>query len=146
MSETETETDPEGAGTSIPLHDFLGLEFTWQDGPGVAEVRMPVRPAALGFTRNLHGGAIATMVDLACALAAAQTSGHDPKADSLITIDMHVRYLGRPYTDAVKAEAEVVRTGKQLVVVTCDVSDDEGHLIAVADCSMMKVPLRRPLA
>ena len=84
---SKTETDPEVAGTTIPLHDFLDLGFTWQDGPGVAEVRMPVRPAALGFTRNLHGGAIATMVDLACALAAAQTSGHDPKADSLITID-----------------------------------------------------------
>ncbi|MFM7068864.1 MAG: PaaI family thioesterase, partial [Actinomycetes bacterium] len=55
----------------IPLHEFLELEYLGgNDGSGVGEVRMPVKQNAFGFTRNLHGGAIATLVDLACALAA----------------------------------------------------------------------------
>lgn len=140
-----TTTEPaDSARTSIALHDLLGLEFTWHEGPGsTAEVQMPVRPAAFGFTNNLHGGAIATMVDLACALAAARCTDHDPSVESLITTDMHVRYLGRARTDVVTASASVVRAGSQLIVVDCKVVDGNDHIIAAADLSMMRVPLRR---
>jgi len=134
------------SGPSIPLHDLLGFEIQPPvDGSSVAEVRMPVRPEAFGFTANLHGGAIATLVDLACALAAVRRSGFDPEKESLVTADMHVRYLGRPNGDHVIARAEVVRVGSQLIVVECKVVDVEDHIIAAADFSMMKVSVRRPL-
>ena len=135
----------------IPLHDLLQLDFERPDvGERIAEVTMPVAPTALGFTGALHGGAIATLVDLACALAAARFSGFDPMKESMVTSDMHVRYLGRPRTDEVLARAEVVKAGKQLIVVECKVfggTDDEGgdHVIAIADFSMMRVPLRKPM-
>lgn len=138
--------EPSPSSVAIPLHDLLGLEFD-PPGPGSdrAEVRMPVRAEAFGFTANLHGGAIATMVDLACALAAARSSGFDPLKESLVTADMHVRYLGRTRTDWVIARAEVVRIGSQLIVVECRVVDEEEHIVATADFSMMIVPLRLPL-
>ena len=137
----------------IPLHALLGLEWERPDkGSRLAEVRMPVRPEAFGFTANLHGGAVATMVDLACALAAARATDFDPERESLVTADMHVRYLGRPRSSMVCARAEVVRVGSQLIVIECKVvddddddDDDEVHIIASADFSMMRVPLRRPL-
>ena len=131
---------------NIPLHEFLELEYLdAEDGSGIGEVRMPVKPTAFGFTQNLHGGAIATMVDLACALAAVRSTTFDPLVESLVTADMHIRYVGRPRTDHVVARAEVVRSGSQLIVVDCKVSDENGHVVASADFSMMKVPLRRPL-
>ena len=139
------------AQVTIPLHDLLGLEFDQPDlGSRTAEVRMPVAPNALGFTGALHGGAIATLVDLACALAAARYSGFDPMRESLVTADMHVRYLGRPRADEVVARAEVVKAGRQLIVVSCEVvgghdPDGSDHVIAVADFSMMIVPLRTPM-
>lgn len=135
----------------IPLHDLLQLDFDRPDvGERVAEVTMPVAPTALGFTGALHGGAIATLVDLACALAAARFSGFDPLRETLVTADMHVRYLGRPRSDEVLARAEVVKAGKQLIVVECKVlagNSDDGadHVIATADFSMMIVPLRNPM-
>jgi uncharacterized protein (TIGR00369 family) len=85
------------------------------------------------------------MVDLTCALAAAKFSGFDPSRESLVTADMHVRYVGRPRTDTVVARAEVLRKGSQLIVVDCKVTDTDGHLIATADFAMMLVPVRRPL-
>jgi uncharacterized protein (TIGR00369 family) len=106
---------------------------------------MPVLPGAFGFTANLHGGAIATMVDLACALAAARATDFDPEKESLVTADMHVRYLGRPRTAQVVAKADVVRIGSQLIVVECKVYDEDDHIIAAADFSMMRVPIRQPL-
>lgn len=138
--------DPPLHAIPIPLHDLLGLEFVApEDGSHTAEVRMPVRPEACGPTGSLHGGAIATMVDLACALAAVRSSNFDAETESLITADMHVRYLGRPRTDVVTAHALVVKTGTQLIVVECRVVDGNDHVIAVADFSMLKVARRRPL-
>lgn len=135
------------ASYEIPLHRLLGLEYEPPpEGGREAEVRMPVRPEAFGFTANLHGGAIATMIDVACALAAARGSGFDPDKESLVTADMHVRYLGRPKTDEVAARARVVRVGRQLIVVECRVVDGDEHVIATADFSSMIVPLRGPLA
>ena len=130
----------------IPLHTLLGLTWTYPEkGSQHAEVVMPVLPGAFGFTANLHGGAIATMVDLACALAAARATDFDPEKESLVTADMHVRYLGRPRTAQVVAKADVVRIGSQLIVVECKVYDEDDHIIAAADFSMMRVPIRQPL-
>ncbi len=130
----------------IPLHDLLDFEFVSPPaGSTAAEVRMPIGPGSVGPTGNLHGGAIATLVDLACALAAAKATGFDLERESLITTDMHVRYLGRPRTDGVVGKASIVRLGRQLVVVDCEVVDDDGHLVAAADVALMVVPIRRPL-
>jgi uncharacterized protein (TIGR00369 family) len=131
----------------IPLHWMLGLEFDPPvRGTRTAQVRMPIAPEAFGFTQNLHGGAIATMVDLACALAATAATDFDPQRESLVTADMHIRYVGRPKGALVFANAEVLRVGSQLIVIECRVVDADDHLIAVADFSMMRVTLRRPLS
>ena len=146
MAADDSNSDNRVHADAIPLHDLLGLSFDPPEtGARHAEVRMPVRPEAFGFTSNLHGGAIATLVDLACALAAARSTALDVTKQSLVTADMHLRYLGRPRTDTVIARADVVRIGSQLIVVECRVVDDDEHLIAVADFSMMIVALRRPL-
>ncbi|MEX0769015.1 MAG: PaaI family thioesterase [Microthrixaceae bacterium] len=130
----------------IPLHALLGLTWAYPEkGSQHAEVVMPVLPPAFGFTANLHGGAIATMVDLACALAAARATDFDPEKESLVTADMHIRYLGRPTTDQVVAKADVVRIGSQLIVIECKVYDEVDHIIAAADFSMMRVPVRHSL-
>jgi uncharacterized protein (TIGR00369 family) len=139
--------DRRAIAAGIPLHEHLALECDVpEEGATTATVSMPVRPAAFGFTANLHGGAIATLVDVACAMAAARASGFDPERQSLVTADMHLRYLGRPRTGMVHANAEVVKVGRQLIVVNCEVVDDEGHIVALADFSSMIVPLRGPLA
>ena len=62
-----------------------------------------------------------------------------------MTADLHVRYLGRPKGTVVRAEARVMRAGRQLIVVECHVTDDLGNLIAFADFAGMIVPLRQPL-
>ena len=74
-----------------------------------------------------------------------QATGFDPTKESLITTDMHVRFVGRPRTARVIAKAEVVRAGSQLIVIDCKILDEEDHLIASADMSMMRVTLRDPL-
>jgi uncharacterized protein (TIGR00369 family) len=139
-------TDRSDKVPTIPLHDLLDLRFDFDDSEGTsARVTMPVAEGALGANGNLHGGAIATAVDLASALAGVRSRPIDFEVESLITTDLHVRYLGRPRTEVVTVTAEVVRAGRQLIVIACSVTDGDGHLVASADVGMMVVPRRRPL-
>ena len=45
----------------------------------------------------------------------------------------------------VYARADLIKVGRQLVIVDCRVTDVENRLIASADFSMMIVPIREPL-
>ena len=129
--------------TDVDLHRLLDLRLVSIEEP--VAVEMPVAPAALNSSGNLHGGAIATLIDVSAGLAAAIGSGFDPGRNSIVTADLHVRYLGRPKTDTVRATSHVLRAGRQLVVVECRVTDGDDNTIAVADFSMMIVPHRAPL-
>lgn len=133
------------AHSSTPLHKLLGLQFVGGDDPAVVIVEMPVASGAFNGSGNLHGGAIATLVDVAAGSAAARAGTFRPGENTLVTADLHVRYLGRPKGTVVRAEARVMRAGRQLVVVECRVTDDLDNLIAVADFAGMIVPLRQPL-
>ncbi len=126
-----------------PLHKLLDLRFLPTEEGVVVE--MPVSEAAFNQTGNLHGGAIATLIDVACGSTAARASTFEPGRNTLVTADLHVRYLGRPKGDVVRAEARVMRAGRQLVVVECRVVDPLGNIVAFADFSAMVVPLRAPL-
>ena len=129
---------------SMPLHALLGLRMLeW--GPQGVVVEMPVREEAFNSTGNLHGGSIATLIDVASGIAAAVGSSFEPGTNTIVTADLHVRYLGRPRGDVVRAEASVVKAGRTLVVVQCQVLDPLDRVIAVADFSSMIVPLRDPL-
>jgi uncharacterized protein (TIGR00369 family) len=137
---------------TTPLHALLGIEFVEDpmtvgtaDPSAEVVVKMPVRAEAYGSSGNLHGGAIATLIDVAAAAAAARNSNFEPGKNTLVTVDLHVRYLGRPHGDTVYARANVIRAGRQLVVVECRVVDVEDRVIAAADFASMVVPLRQPL-
>jgi uncharacterized protein (TIGR00369 family) len=137
----------------IPISDaFLQSEVETRLGLQLVElspervvIRMPVGPAAFNSSGNLHGGAIATLVDVSAGMVAAVGSGFRPGIETIVTADLHVRYLGRAKGDAVIAESRVLRAGKMLVVVECVVRDTLDNVIAVADFSSMIVPLRDPL-
>ncbi|MHB8671883.1 MAG: PaaI family thioesterase [Acidimicrobiales bacterium] len=127
----------------VPLHQMLGLRVVQLDDPVIVE--MPVAAGSLNSSGNLHGGAIATLIDVAGGTAAARGSTFEPGRNTIVTADLHVRYLARPRTATVRAEARLVRAGRQLVVVECRVLDGEDRVLAVADFSSMVVPLRQPL-
>lgn len=129
----------------VPLHGLLGLEVIEVGEPGRAVMAIPLAANALGRTGQLHGGVIAVLCDLTCAAAATTASSYDPAAMSLVTADLHVRYLGPAKGESVRAEAEVVKAGRTLIVVAAEVQDSTGRAVAVADFSAMLVPFRPPL-
>lgn len=130
----------------IGLHKLLQIEHEVLTEERVVTA-MPVAKPAFNPSGNLHGGSIATLIDVACGTAAALGSPNfQPGVNTLVTADMHIRYLGRAKGSVIKAEAQVMRTGRQLTIVECQVHDPEhDKIIAFADFAAMIVPLREPL-
>lgn len=131
---------------NVALHRLLDIEAI-EISEERSAFEMPVAQAAFNPSGNLHGGAIATLVDVTAGTAAAiGSTTFEPGKNTLVTADMHLRYLGRATGETIVAEAHVVRSGRQLVVVDCEVRDrDTGKLIATADFSSMVVSLRQPI-
>ena len=121
------------------------LGITIQQVGSIIIGRMPVREQSLNAAGNLHGGAISTLIDVTAGIAAARGSRFRQGENAIVAADIHVRFLGRATTDEVRAEAQVLRAGKQLVVVECKVLDSDDKLVATADHSSMIVALRQPL-
>ncbi len=132
------------AFATTPIHSLLSIRLDTID-KGMARASMPVAIEAFNSTGNLHGGAIATLIDVACGSAAATAGRFIPGLNHLVTADLHIRYLGRPHGDRIEAQANVVRAGRQMIVVDCGVTDRDGRLIASADFAGMVVEVRQPL-
>ena len=136
-----------GAFATTPLHRFLALNVRDDVGePGLVVVEMPVAAPAFNGSGNLHGGALATLIDVAAGSCAGRAAGFDPFRESLVTADLHVRYLGRPKAGPVRAVARLIRSGRMLIVVEVRVLDPLDNVIAAADFSAMVVDRREPLA
>jgi acyl-coenzyme A thioesterase 13 len=88
-------------------------------GNGNVTVRLPVTPPVANINNTLHGGAIATLVDLVGTLAIITW---DRQGRSGVTTDLNVSYFapGR-VGENVLARATVLKGGKTLAFVSVDV-------------------------
>ncbi len=99
-------------------------------GDGRAEIELDAGPRHLNPAGAVHGGATATLVDVAMGRAVGSLIGDD---ELPVTIEMKVNYLepGRP--GLLVATAEVRRRGRLFTVVQAEVTQAEnGETLAEA--------------
>jgi uncharacterized protein (TIGR00369 family) len=99
-------------------------------------IEMPLAPEFERHpgTRQFHGGAIASLIDVAGDFALVlQVGGGVP------TINMRVDYL-RPAIGRLIAEANARRAGRTIGVVDVDVIDEERRLVAIGRASYAMAP------
>ena len=103
--------------------DLLGLVA--DDGlDGRAQVTMTAEKRHLNGAGAVHGGAIATLIDVAMGKAVASLFAADGRP---VTIEMKVNYLEPGEVGDLVAEARVSRRGRRLVVVHADVTQCATH-------------------
>jgi len=80
--------------------------------PGVARLRMPVIPMLLNEEGGVHGGALASLCDVAFYVALLTVFGPDAR---IVTVDLAVNFLASAAAegDAV-AEARAIKTGRTI--------------------------------
>jgi uncharacterized protein (TIGR00369 family) len=77
-------------------------------------------------SKQVHGGAIASLIDVAGDFALIQKLGY-----AVPTINLRIDYLRPAFDSALHARPRVRQAGRSLGVVDVDVVDDDHRLIAV---------------
>ena len=119
----------------VPFAKLIGIELEDVE-PGVATLRLDIRPEHKQNHGVVHGGAVAALIDTATAFAVISVL---PTNERATTVDLTISYL-RPLTKGrTKCTARVVRAGRRLMVVSASVIDDAGKLTATALTTYIKV-------
>lgn len=107
-----------------PCHQSMGIKVTYL-GKGSAGLTMTPNPILSTGGGRIHGGVIATMVDVAMGAAAA-TMGRLYR-----TAELKLNYIAPAFeTDLLTAEGRVIHPGKTLAVTEANLFNGAGKLVA----------------
>jgi uncharacterized protein (TIGR00369 family) len=96
---------------------------------GRAIFRLDVRPRHKQIHGVVHGGILAALADTTAAIAAYTVV---PRGVELATLELKINYLEPVPGGTVKADARVLRAGRNFVVTECEIFIDSGKLAAKA--------------
>jgi len=96
---------------------------------GRAIFRLDVRPRHKQIHGVVHGGILAALADTTAAIAAYTVV---PPGVELATLELKINYLEPVPGGTVKADARVLRAGRNFVVTECEIFIDSGKLAAKA--------------
>src|SRR5208337_1671487 len=96
---------------------------------GRAIFRLDVRPKHKQIHGVVHGGILAALADTTAAIAAYTMI---PRGTELATLELNINYLEPVPGGRVKADARVLRSGRNFVVTECEIFNETGSLAAKA--------------
>lgn len=96
---------------------------------GRAKLRMKVQPQHMQIHGVVHGGVLASLADTAGGLALYMAL---PRGSRAATVEMKINFLEPVRSGTIFAEARILRQGKYLAVIECDVKDEHGKMVAKA--------------
>jgi uncharacterized protein (TIGR00369 family) len=112
----------------VPVARLIGFEAK-EIADGRAIVTLAAGPQHANPMGTLHGGILCDIGDAAMGMAFASTLAPQ---ESFTTVELKINFF-RPVWEAnLKAEGRVVRRGRSLGYVECEISDERGQLIAKA--------------
>jgi acyl-CoA thioesterase len=119
----------------VPYAKLLGLELG-EVGQGVASIHLEVREDLKQYQGVIHGGAVASLIDTAAAFAVLTQLEINER---VTTTDLTIHYLRPANSGRLTARARIVRTGRRLVVLSVEVTNNQEILVATAVTSYIKL-------
>jgi uncharacterized protein (TIGR00369 family) len=107
--------------------------------PGAVDVTLPFRDDLTQQNGFLHAGVVTAVADSACGYAAHSLM---PAGSDVLSVEFKVNLLAPAAGDSFLAEARVIRAGRTLTVVRCDVHAIMGgarKLVAFMVATMIRV-------
>ena len=119
--------DAERLLLECPLHAAIGLELVeWE--PGRTRFRFEPPPLVrAGEAGLVHGGAVATALDVAACFAAIAQTGHDCS-----TVDLRTDFLRPALDPAFEVQGTLRRAGRSLAWADATLRTLDGRLLATA--------------
>ena len=111
-----------------PSSGLLGFDVESIE-KGRAVFRLDVRPDHKQIHGVVHGGILAALADTAAAIAAYSVV---PRGTEIATVTLTIDYLAPVPGGTVKADARVLKAGRNFVVTECEIFNEDGSLAAKA--------------
>lgn len=118
----------------FPIARLLGITMR-QLEPGLAVFAMPVDGRHHNPLGTLHGGIYCDLADAAMGWAYAATPGEGES----FTIELKINFLRAVREGTITAQGKVVKAGSTLGYVECEVTDQDGRLVAKATSTCLKL-------
>jgi uncharacterized protein (TIGR00369 family) len=113
-----------------PYADQLGIRVE-AVGEGHVRARLPYAPRNVTMGDLVHGGALASLVDVA-ATAAAWCSDKLPQSPRGTTVGFQIQFLSGVRSEEVVVDARVVQRGGSLTIIDVDGHGADGRLVVKA--------------
>jgi uncharacterized protein (TIGR00369 family) len=124
--------------SQTPFARLLGIAVTGA-GPGWCETRLEVRPELLQQTGVVHAGVQATLADHSAGLAASTVLDPD---STVVSVEFKVNLLRPAADERLTCRAEVVKSGRRIIVCQADVlagAGSRGRLVSRLSVTLMPV-------
>jgi uncharacterized protein (TIGR00369 family) len=112
----------------VPVARLIGFEAK-DIGDGKATVVFAAGPEHANPMGTLHGGILCDIADAAMGIAFATTLAPE---ESFTTVELKINFFRPVWEACLKAEGKVVRRGRSLGYLECEISDERGQFIAKA--------------
>jgi len=122
-----------GEAPDPPVAKLVGFKLV-AVAPGRAVFEMEAGPQHANPMGTLHGGILCDIADAAMGIAYASTL---EEGESFTTLELKINFLKPIWKARLRAEGHVVRRGKTVGLVECDVVDETGSLVARASSTCL---------
>jgi len=112
----------------VPIARLIGFEAK-EISDGRAIVTLTAGPQHANPMGTLHGGVLCDIADAAMGMAFASTLA---PGESFTTVELKINFFRPVWEATLKAEGKVVRRGRSIGYVECEVTDERGQLVAKA--------------
>jgi len=120
---------------NVPFAKLLGIEIDSIEA-GHAVLSMEIKDELKRNGGIAHGGAIATLIDSAMAMAIVPLLAENERTT---TVDLTIHYM-RPLTHGTaRASARVVRAGRRIITVSAELFDANEKLAATALSTYLRI-------
>ena len=132
---TDNKRAPAEWRSSPPFYHHLGLQLEFLQ-EGKSAIRLPFRKEYGNTRGEMHGGAIAALVDAAMSQAVRSTIEAGSK---VATITMTLNYMAPSYGD-LTARGAVVKGGRSVAFAEAEVSDERGQVVCRGSATFRVAP------
>jgi uncharacterized protein (TIGR00369 family) len=123
----------ERTALKAPIAAFIGWDMT-AIAPGRTTMELDVDERLANPLGTLHGGVLCDLADAAMGIAYASEL---ERGESFTTIELKINFFKPIWRAHLRAEGKVVKRGRTVGLVECDVFDDKGSLVARASSTCM---------
>jgi len=116
-----------------PIAGLIGFTLS-AVSPGEAVIELTAGPHHANPMGALHGGVLCDVADAAMGIAYASTLA---EGETFATVELKINFLKPVWVARLRATGRLIKRGKTLGFLECDITDEEQSLVARASSTCM---------